>query len=126
MAKDNKKRLLFVDDDIHVHKMVDFYLDEDIISVDFAANGRVAVYQLSKNSYDLIISDLQMPEMDGLTLLDHIRQERIKTPVIIASSYGMDELTDKALQKGAIEVIQKPFTSEMLLSKIDIVLNTTR
>ena len=74
-----------------------------------AANGKEALKLLKKNSYDMVISDIKMPEMNGFTTLRKIMTE-MPTPVIMLSSYSKEgaELTFHALDLGAVDFIAKP------------------
>ena len=79
-------RLLLVDDDPNMQRMVALFLNKKNYNLEIAGNGRKALDLLDKNKYELIISDMQMPLMDGLELLQNIQAKEIKTPVILILS----------------------------------------
>jgi len=107
-----KIRVLVVDDSIVVRRVVTEALEAlgDIAIVGSASNGRVALSKMSQLTPDLVILDIEMPEMDGLTALTHLRQAHPRTPVIMFSS--LTELgaqaTLEALSRGASDFFAKP------------------
>jgi two-component system chemotaxis response regulator CheB len=107
-----KIRVLVVDDSIVVRRVVMEELDaqSDIEVAGMAANGRIAVDKMSQLNPDLVILDIEMPEMDGLTALTHMRRTHPRTPIIMFSS--LTELgasaTLEALSRGASDFFAKP------------------
>jgi two-component system, chemotaxis family, protein-glutamate methylesterase/glutaminase len=105
-------RVLIVDDSVVVRQLISDALrsDPEIEIAGMAANGRLALEQLEKLEVDLILLDLEMPEMDGLTLLDTLKQRGIRLPVVVFSS--MTErgasATMEALTRGASDYVPKP------------------
>lgn len=79
-----------------------------------AANGKQALEQLDKERFDLIVTDIRMPFVDGLELLRELRRRAIQTPVILVSSYGEFEYAREGLVLGAFDYIVKPFCEEQL------------
>lgn len=93
-----------------------------------AADGREAVKILAGQTFDLVITDMLMPDSDGLELLASVKKNRAATPVLVMSGGGMIGVGDylKVAQKlGAHAVLAKPFTSEALLAAVDGLLKTT-
>ena len=111
-------RILFVDDDLNMHKMVELFLKNHEMEVTCAKNGRSALTLFSKNIYDIVISDIQMPEMNGLTLLKEIRNINNEIPFVVVSAFGQEKMSKTALTNGANIVINKPFESKKLLNVI--------
>ena len=107
-----KLRVLVVDDSIVVRRVVteELTAQPDIEVAGTASNGRIAVDQMSPLNPDLVILDIEMPEMDGLTALTHMRRTHPRTPVIMFSS--LTELgaaaTLEALSQGASDFFAKP------------------
>ncbi len=107
-----KIRVLVVDDSIVVRRVVteELTAQPDIEVVGMAANGRIAVEKMSQLNPDLVTLDIEMPEMDGLTALTHMRQTHPRTPIIMFSS--LTELgaaaTLEALSRGASDFFAKP------------------
>jgi CheY-like chemotaxis protein len=112
------KKILFVDDDPSMHKMVDLFLRNSDYELSWAKNGRSALKMMKDMNFDVIISDIQMPEMDGLTFLTELRKKNKKTPFIILTAFGQDKMSEKAIKSGASAVINKPFESKKLQSLI--------
>ncbi len=84
-----------------------------------AATGAVALQKLAQRSFDAIITDLQMPEMDGLQLLQEIRRVDEQAPVVFMTAYGTVETAVAAMKKGAFDYITKPFSGDELLVAIE-------
>ena len=90
-----------------------------------AYDGNEGYLQATKNIYDLIILDLMLPEMDGLTILKKIRKERIKTPVIILSAKDSVDDRIEGFGRGADDYLTKPFHREELLLRIKALMKRT-
>ena len=101
-------KVLLVDDDPLFLELSKTFLEvfHDINS-DTVNSAREALQRLEKNSYDVVVSDYDMPLMDGITLLKTIRDKRIDTPFILFTGVGRDELMDQAIENGANSFIQK-------------------
>ena len=85
---------------------------------DQADNGITALKLLKDNSYDLVVTDIQMPHMTGLELLERMRSKNIDTPVIVLTAYGSKEAAIRALRAGAYDFMEKPFNLRVLLRLI--------
>ena len=112
-------KILYVDDDPNMQKMVELFMRRSKHVLNSAKNGRSALKLLENNSYDLIITDIQMPELDGLSLIDEIKKQKLKVPVIIVSAFGQDNMSEIGLKKGAVKILLKPFESKQLFDAID-------
>lgn len=118
MTKSNSRKisLLAVDDDPQMLKLVEMYLPANNYQITTAISGRSALEILKKSRFDLILMDMQMPNIDGLEMLDRIKGElNISTPVVMATAHGASEVTQSLIEKGAYDIIQKPFTSNRLI-----------
>lgn len=111
-------RILYVDDDLNMQKMVELFMRKSNHSLSTAKNGRSALKMLENNQYDIIITDIQMPELDGLSFIDEIKKQKIKSPVVVVSAFGQDSMSEKALKKGAVKILHKPFESKQLFDVI--------
>ena len=116
-------RLLLVEDYIHNRMVIQQYLKETPFSIDIAENGGIAVEKATKNEYDLILMDIQMPVMDGLTATRKIREyeklrNRSRTPIIALSAFGLGEERDTCLQAGCDFHLAKPIRKRELLQVI--------
>ena len=112
------EHVLLVDDDILIQKALKTALARDQINTTAVTSGNEALLLLKKHSYDTIIVDLIMPDIDGFELIRQIRSNRIFTPIIILS--GREEEHNKilGLGLGADDYLTKPFSINLLVSKI--------
>lgn len=119
-TKDNKK-LLLIDDDPNLILLVKDYLEFRGYNVDTAENGREALEVLDQNVPDMIICDVMMPEMDGYSLVKHIREEPItnRIPVLFLSAKGQSQDRVKGLNEGADVYMVKPFEPEELVAQVE-------
>ncbi|OKH23670.1 response regulator transcription factor [Chroogloeocystis siderophila] len=119
-AKDNK-RLLLIDDDPNLILLVKDYLEFRGYEVITAENGRAALQILEQEVPDMIICDVMMPEMDGYTFVNNVRQdERISwIPVLFLSAKGQSQDRVKGLNTGADVYMVKPFEPEELVAQVE-------
>ncbi|MBM6860607.1 response regulator transcription factor [Clostridium saudiense] len=112
------EHVLLVDDDILIQKALKTALARDQINTTAVTSGNEALLLLKKHSYDTIIVDLIMPDIDGFELIRQIRSNKIFTPIIILS--GREEEHNKilGLGLGADDYLTKPFSINLLVSKI--------
>ncbi len=121
--KDNKK-LLLIDDDPNLILLVRDYLEFRGYEVVTAENGREALDLLDNQVPDMIICDVMMPEMDGYTLVQHVREDdRINSiPVLFLSAKGQSQDRVKGLNNGADVYMVKPFEPEELVAQVEAAL----
>lgn len=111
------KRILVVDDERQITRMLRASLQANGYIVDVAANGREALTSFAENQPDMLVTDLAMPEMDGLELTRAIRL-RSNTPILVLSVRSTDEMKVAALDAGADDYITKPFSMPEFLARI--------
>jgi len=111
-------RILIVDDEVNIRELMKRFLGLEGIDADSAENGFSAQRMLSEQAYDACIVDLKMPGMDGIELIQWIRSEGFRMPVIMASAHG--EISDavQALKDGAQDYVVKPFDPVELTVRI--------
>ncbi|MEC0168257.1 response regulator transcription factor [Paenibacillus graminis] len=111
-------RILIAEDEVHLAEALTQILKKQNYSVDAVHDGRSGLDYAQSGIYDLLLLDIMMPEMDGITVLKKLRSEGISTPVIMLTARG--EITDMVtgLDYGADDYIAKPFSSEELLARI--------
>ncbi len=118
----SKVSVLVVDDASFIRDLVKKCLRNYFpgIKIEDAVNGRKAQAMLSRDAFDLVLCDWEMPEMSGLELLTWCReQEHLKTlPFIMVTSRGDKENVVQAIQAGVSDFVSKPFTNEQLLTKV--------
>ncbi len=114
------KRILVVDDDSYVREATTEILIRKDYDVDTAPDAKTALQKLDDSEYDLILSDIRMPNMTGLELLEQARQRVPDTHIVLMTAYGTIEDAVQAIQKGAFDYIQKgadPAEIEMTVEK---------
>jgi len=105
-------RILVVDDERSMREFLKILLEKEKHSVETAADGSAALKYVSKDDFDLVITDIRMPVMDGLTFLAEAKQLRPELPVIMITAFASPEDAVKAMQEGAFDYITKPFKVE--------------
>jgi two-component system response regulator PilR (NtrC family) len=113
-----KKRILVVDDEQIIRESLSYVLRKEDYLVDEAENGKLAYKKILESSYDLVITDLEMPEMKGTELLERIRSLSVQTATIVVTAYGSLETAIAALRSGASDYILKPVEFDELLIKV--------
>ena len=107
-----ESRILVVDDEPDMEVLIKQKfrkkIKEGYIKFSFASNGKQALEILKQNDFDLILTDINMPEMDGLTLLDHIKNLQKVLKTIVVSAYGDFTNIRTAMNRGAFDFITKP------------------
>jgi type IV pilus assembly protein PilB len=116
--KDKKKTVLIVDDDDDSRNLVARFLVNAGYMVAQASDGAAALLDIGRTSFDLIISDVNMPTLDGFALMEIIKQKGIKTPVIFLTSLSDSEKEIEGLKKGASDYLTKPVKKELLLLRV--------
>ena len=109
---ENKYRILIVDDEESMREFLGIMLHREGYRVDAAVDGRQAVQHIKDQSYDLVISDIQMPNLDGFGLLDAIKEGSPETVVIMITAFSTTDEAVKAMKQGAYDYITKPFNNE--------------
>lgn len=111
-------KILVVEDEPTLNKIIAKRLKIEVYSVDCAFNGKEALEYLDAAEYDLLIVDIMMPEMDGLTLVKKIREKGSRVPVLFLTA--LDSTQDKVtgLDAGGDDYLVKPFEFDELLARI--------
>ena len=122
MASDSTKHILVVDDD----EMMRAFIRELLLINDFkiteAANGKLGLKEFRENTPDLVITDIIMPEMEGISFIRELRSHNEKIPIIAMTGnvHGrMEEYLDISSQLGADEILRKPIKSQEFLVAIE-------
>ena len=120
-------RLLLVEDDIKIAEFVGNGLKEAGFAVDHAANGEDGLHLALTEPYDVAVVDLMLPKLDGLTLIEEVRKNKINTPVLILSAKRSVDDRVTGLRKGSDDYLVKPFAFSELLARIQaLVRRSTR
>ena len=114
-------KLLLVDDDAVTNRVLSVFLKKEKFKVFSAFSGVEAFNFLDKENIDIVLLDVMMPNMDGLTVLSHLR-EKYSTPVLILTSLSGHDVIEQAFLNGADDYIVKPFSPPQLLERIEVLL----
>lgn len=101
--------VLLVDDDAAITTVLGSLLEQEGMAVTCAASGSQALLALTKHPVDLVVTDLRMPGMDGMTLLRQIARSHPEVPVVVLSAHGTVSLAVDAMKAGAADFLTKPF-----------------
>ncbi|MFZ1987160.1 MAG: sigma-54 dependent transcriptional regulator [Desulfatitalea sp.] len=107
--------ILIVDDEKNYPLILSAVLQEEGFETLTANSGQEALAVLDNSDVDLVLTDMKMPRMDGIELLQHIKTKDAELPVIMMTAYGTVEKAVEAMQKGAYSYILKPFDNEQLI-----------
>ncbi|NNF99087.1 MAG: sigma-54-dependent Fis family transcriptional regulator [Desulfobacteraceae bacterium] len=107
--------ILIVDDEKNYPLILSAVLDEEGFETLTANSGQEALERLNDSDIDLVLTDMKMPVMDGIELLEHIKKKDAELPVIMMTAHGTVEKAVEAMQKGAYNYILKPFDNERLV-----------
>ncbi len=121
-------KILVVDDSKMIRNMVVYTLNEGGYSdIDEAEDGLIGVSMTSKTKYDAIVTDINMPNMNGFEFTTTTRSEGLnkQTPILILTTESSQEMKERGRQSGATGWIIKPFIPEELLEAISIILSIT-
>jgi two-component system, NtrC family, response regulator AtoC len=110
----SQKSIVVADDEPHMRRVLEIALRKLGHLVTVAGNGREAADLVMAGGVDLLITDLRMPEMDGLALLGHLRRHEFELPVIVITAHGTIESAVEAMKQGASEYLLRPFDLESL------------
>jgi len=111
-------RVLVIEDDPKIAYFVIKGLEQAGFAVDHAANGEDGLHLALSEPYDVAVIDLMLPKLDGLSLIEKLRQEKINTPVIILSARRSVADRVKGLQTGGDDYLVKPFAFSELLARV--------
>ncbi len=115
-------KILIVDDDLAMAKSMKGVLSLNGLSAHSVSGGYAAIEELRNNDYELILLDLNMPDMDGEKVLDHINKHNIDTNVIVVSGESEIKKAINVLKNGAKDFIRKPYSADELIFSIKNVL----
>jgi two-component system, NtrC family, response regulator AtoC len=117
-------KILVIDDDSSISETLDLYLTEEGYTVFTALTGTEGLNSYVKNAPDLVILDIRLPDIDGFTVLEDLREENENIKVIMITAYHDMESTIKAMKGGAFDYIHKPINVEELDMAISKALKT--
>ncbi|PRY78425.1 response regulator transcription factor [Alkalibacterium olivapovliticus] len=121
----NQKKLLVVDDEDRIRRLLKMYLEKADYDIDEAENGRIALDMAMENEYDLILLDVMMPEMDGIQVAEEIRKEK-ETPIMMLTAKGEELNRIQGFEVGVDDYIVKPFSPREIVLRVAAIIKRTR
>ncbi len=118
--------ILVVDDEEKMQHLLSIMLVRQGYSVDRAGDGLKALEMVKENPYDLVISDIRMPNMDGIALLSEIKALDIACPVVFITAFATVDSAVDAMRQGVADYITKPFDEERILLTVERTLGISR
>src|SRR6266850_5673057 len=112
-------RILIVDDEAMMADSLRQHLSEEGYSVDTAATGAEGMERFDQGGHHLAICDLQLPDMDGLDVMRHMKDARPTTEVIVVTGYGSVQRAVEATKAGACYFVEKPFDFDQMLPLVE-------
>jgi CheY-like chemotaxis protein len=120
-------RILIVDDEEHIRETMQFALEVVGYKTETAANGTEALEKFGAGTdWDLVLLDQRMPEMEGLEVLQRMRERDPAARVIMVTAYGTIDLAVDAMKCGAVDFLRKPFTPDVLRGAVKAALDHPR
>ncbi len=110
----NRKSVLVVDDEADIRELLVLTLSRMGVDADTASSVKEAQEALQARPYDLCLTDMRLPDGDGLTLLKYIAEQHGNTPVAVITAFGSTENAVAALKAGAFDYLAKPIKIEQL------------
>lgn len=115
----SRHSILVVDDELLIRDLLYDYFQEQSWDITVAESGPTALKRLSEGEYDVLLTDLRMPEMDGSTLIDEVRERYPEMPVVIMTGYPSVETAVKALRQRVDDYLTKPFNVTKLYKAVE-------
>jgi len=109
MRSERQKKIVVIDDEAGMRHMLELVLKKAGYRVETVASAEAALLRLKAAPVDIVLSDIRMPGMDGLTFLDELRRRSIDVTVIMMSAYGSIDVAIECMKQGAYDYISKPF-----------------
>ena len=120
------KSILIVDDEADMLQLLKRSLEPDLDCITTtASSGRQALERLAEQTFDLILADIKMPGMDGLTLLERIKRDYPDQTVVMMTAFGSVDIAVQAVRSGAYDFITKPFDHDALVVRLEKALERT-
>ena len=115
-----ERKILIVDDELDMLNLLKRTLEPDLnCRVETAASGKEALRRIGEESFDLVLADIKMPEMDGLELLSLIKKEVPDLTLVMMTGHGSIETAVESIRQGAYDYITKPFDHDALMLRLE-------
>ena len=113
-----KKRILVIEDDREMRSLLEDYLEEEGYEVGSVDDGSEAFRKLARENFDLILTDIRMPGLNGLDILPGLKQIQPGILIIVITAFGSEEVQRRALERGADAYLEKPLQLDQLRTLI--------
>ncbi len=118
--------ILIIEDSPTLSALYESYLESQPYKITIEDHGQSALERLSQQTYDIVLLDLQLPDMDGIDILKHIHTNHIPCSVIIITSHGSVESAVSTMNYGAVDYLEKPFNASRLSTTVQNALKNTQ
>ena len=118
-----KNKALVIDDEQIVLDSVSKILTDEDYEVDVSLSGREGLNQAIEKDYDVVLTDIRMPDIGGMRVLRDVKRAKPSLPVVIITGYASVKSAVQAMKLGAADYIEKPFTPDQLLKAVDAALD---
>ena len=113
------KKVLAIDDERIVLDSIRKILEEEDFTVEAFINGRQGLASATQNDYDLVLTDLRMPDIGGMRILRDVKRIKPAMPVVMITGFGTVKSAVQAMKLGAAEYLEKPFSPDQLLKSVN-------
>jgi DNA-binding NtrC family response regulator len=123
----DQKHIFVIDDEQNLLRTIEFILEAANYKVTTAVNGQDALTHIFTDNnghtpIDLVVTDIRMPGLSGLQLLDQLNQSDVNIPVLVITAHGNKELIIELMRKGCADYLDKPFDDEEFVSRVGLLL----
>ena len=120
MTKNNShKNILVVDDEVEMRIALETALKREGHSITLAENGEQALERLNEGAFDLVLTDVKMPKINGIELLKTLKKKSPQTVTIMMTAYGDIDNAVETMKAGAFDYLLKPFSAEILIATVN-------
>lgn len=114
-----RRSILVVDDELLIRDLLYDYFQELSWDVAVVGSGKAALDKIHERDFDVLLTDLKMPEMDGSTLIDQVRKEKPDMPVIVVTGYPSVDSAVRSLRQRVDDYVTKPFNVTKLFKSVE-------
>ena len=118
MTSEKKDKILIAEDDQSISRLIAYKFEKEDYEIKIIEDGDKVLEEIRADHYDALILDLMLPVLDGMQVLNKIREENIKLPVLVLSVKSQEADILKGLNAGADEYVTKPFRPDELLLRL--------
>jgi len=108
------KRILVIEDDREMRSLLKDFIEDEGYAVDSVEDGSEAFRKLARETFDLMITDIRMPGLNGLDILPGLKKLLPQAPIIVITAFGSEEVYRRVLERGANAYLEKPIHLEEL------------